>query len=196
MKKKSFCKCIRLYVFLPVEISRVFLFFAVSPVLAALGDPFSHYGVESLSAHMWILTVGVQQVSQGGQPLLLVTLSRHALQVMDDGGGQDFPWETTETMLYGRLCDSLGIKCHLPVLELLHASYRISRSSCSENPLLSSSSSLAPQPGGFQTEHDEISKSPCSDNFGSLGSVYSPEQLKHHKGENSSVSLRPFFWSH
>lgn len=71
---------------------------------------------------------------------------------------------TTETKLYGRLCDSLGIKCHLPVLELLHASYRISRSSCSENPLLSlSSSSLAPQPGGSQTEHDEISKSPCSD---------------------------------
>lgn len=71
---------------------------------------------------------------------------------------------TTETMLYGRLCDSLGIKCHLPVLELLHASYRISRSSCSENPLLSlSSSSLALQPGGSQTEHDEISKSPCSD---------------------------------
>lgn len=66
---------------------------------------------------------------------------------------------TTETRFYGRLCDSLGIKCHLPVLELLQASYRISRSSCSENPLLSlSSSSLAPQPG-----HGEISKSPCSD---------------------------------
>lgn len=91
----------------------------------------------------------------------------------------------TETMLNGCLCDSLGIKCHLPVLELLQASYRISRSSCSENPLLSlSSSSLAPQPGGSQTEHDEISKSPCSD--------------KEHLWDlftllNSSVSLRPFF---
>lgn len=86
-----------------VEIRRLPLFCAVSPVLAALGDPVSHYGVESLSAHMWILTVGVQQVSQGSQPLLLVTLSRHALQVMNDGGGQDFPFNHRNKALWAPL---------------------------------------------------------------------------------------------
>lgn len=86
-----------------IEIRRLSLFFAVSPVLAALGDPFSHYGVEGLPAHVWILTVGVQQVLQGGQPLLLVTLSRHALQVMDDGGGQDFPCNHRNNVLWAPL---------------------------------------------------------------------------------------------
>lgn len=31
----------------------------ISPVLAALGDPLSHGDVESLSAHMWVVTVRV-----------------------------------------------------------------------------------------------------------------------------------------
>lgn len=74
-----------------VEFRHLSLFFAGSPVLAAVGDPFSHFGVENLSAHMWILTFGVEQLSQRGQPLLLVTLSRHSLQVVNDGGGQNFP---------------------------------------------------------------------------------------------------------
>lgn len=72
----------------------------ISPVLAAVGDPFSHFGVETLSAHRRILTVGVEQLSQGGQPLLLGTVNRHALQVINDHGGRNFPWENTETKIY------------------------------------------------------------------------------------------------
>lgn len=61
---------------------------SISPVLAALGDPLSHDGVESLSAHVWVLTVRVEQPLQGSQSVLLRTLSCHGLQVLHDGGGQ------------------------------------------------------------------------------------------------------------
>lgn len=64
----------------------------VSPVLAALCDPLLHAGVESLSAHMTILAIGVQQPPQGGHSVLPRTLSCHALQVVNNGGGQHLPW--------------------------------------------------------------------------------------------------------
>lgn len=96
---KLFCNCIGLYVVVFV-VFRNLSFFAISPALAAVGDPFSHFGVETVSAHRWILTVGVEQLLQGGQPLLLSTLSRHALQVINDHGGRNLPCENTETILY------------------------------------------------------------------------------------------------
>jgi len=61
---------------------------SVSPVLAALCDPLPHDGVESLSAHMRVLTVRVEQPPQGRQSVLLRTLSSHGLQVLQHGGGQ------------------------------------------------------------------------------------------------------------
>lgn len=76
-------------------------FFTVSPVLAAVDDPFSHFGVESLFAHRRILTFGVEQLLQDDQPFLLGALSRHALQVINDHGGRNLPWGNTKTILYG-----------------------------------------------------------------------------------------------
>lgn len=64
----------------------------VSPVLAALGDPRPHGGVKHLSAHVWVLTVRVEQPSQGSQSVPPVALRSHGLQVLKNGGGQHFSW--------------------------------------------------------------------------------------------------------
>lgn len=64
-----------------------------SPVLAAMCNPLPHGGVEHVSAHVWVLTIRVEQPLQVGQPVLLRALSRHALQVVNDGGGQHLPWK-------------------------------------------------------------------------------------------------------
>lgn len=71
------------------------LYTITSPVLAALRDPLCHAGVESLSAHMTVLTIGVQQPPQGHKSVLPGTLCRHAVQVMNYGGGQNLPWRKT-----------------------------------------------------------------------------------------------------
>lgn len=138
----------------------------VSPVLAALCDPLPHGGVEGLSAHMWVLTVRVEQPSQGSQPVLVRTLSRHGLQVLQDGGGQHISWKDMKdaaTMIWlqmiiqARFVESTLVR--LPELEVLHVLYMMSRSSCSENPPVSLlTSSLVSQPGDSHTEHAEMSK--------------------------------------
>lgn len=66
-----------------------------SPVLAALSDPLRHAGVESLSAHMTVLTIRVQQPPQGHQSVLPRTLCCHTVQVMNYIGGQNLPWRKT-----------------------------------------------------------------------------------------------------
>lgn len=66
-----------------------------SPFLAALRDPLRHAGVEGLSADVTVLTLRVQQPPQGHQSVLPRTLCSHAVQVMNYGGGQNFPWEKT-----------------------------------------------------------------------------------------------------
>lgn len=54
------------------------------------------------------------------------------------------------------------MKSTLPVLEVLHVLYMMSRSSCSENPPVSLlSSSLVPQPGDSHAKHVDMSKSWC-----------------------------------
>lgn len=138
----------------------------VSPVLAALGDPLSHGGVESVSAHMRVLTVWIEQLSQGCESVLLRTLSCHGLQVLHNIGSQHHTWKhqrNRNKALYlngVRLFQSVVLnitRARLPELDVLHASYMMSRSSCSENPLVPwlSSMSFVPQPGDSHTSHVE-----------------------------------------
>lgn len=71
---------------------RFHLHSSLSPVFPALSNPHSHRGLESLPAHVRVLEVRVQELSQGSQFVLFSALSCEGLQVLHDAGGQHFSW--------------------------------------------------------------------------------------------------------
>lgn len=69
------------------EAFRTFDFVCLILLLFRGADPRPHGGVKRLSAHMWVLTVRVEQPLQGSQSVLPWALSSHGVQVLENGGG-------------------------------------------------------------------------------------------------------------
>ena len=62
------------------------------PILAALGNPLPHGGLEFGPANSGVPALRVQHTIQSIQPVLFWALASHSLQVLHDRGGQNLSY--------------------------------------------------------------------------------------------------------